>query len=247
MLARVLVLAASPLTYLHTHRAACALLDSLLLRHPQRTERKEQTKATVRREEQAAQAYTAQVRYETRPEVRQEGAEMYQNLRNQVAEVETRRCIEPHGRLAHSSMPPTHRLCSRPPNPTSGRNPTCRPHAQPTPSPRPPTTHPPNTPKNRRKKKEMDTSEMRSAQQAYMERAATVRRQVEMLHASTRASKEKLAEEKREAAAMERDKLAAERERKRAHDEWLRSNKQQVHDEIHTWKVASMLDVPLNA
>ena len=88
---------------------------------------------------------------------------------------------------------------------------------------------------------------MRSAQQAYMERAATVRRQVEMLHASTRASKEKLAEEKREAAAMERDKLAAERERKRAHDEWLRSNKQQVHDEIHTWKVASMLDVPLNA
>ena len=71
------------------------------------------------------------------------------------------------------------------------------------------------------------------------------RRQVEALHASTRASKEKLAEEKRQAAAQEREKLAAERERKRGHDEWLRNNKQQVKLRLQS-PLASRFKLPLH-
>lgn len=51
-----------------------------------RAERKEETKATVRREEQAAKDYAAKVRYETRPEVREEGASFFQALRTEAAE-----------------------------------------------------------------------------------------------------------------------------------------------------------------
>ncbi len=48
----------------------------------ERSQRREQALSTKRAEEQAAQEYAAQVRYETRPEVRQEGREMFQAQRN---------------------------------------------------------------------------------------------------------------------------------------------------------------------
>ena len=51
-----------------------------------RAENKEKAKATVRREEQAAKDFTARVRYETRPEVRQVGASMFQAQRDGIAE-----------------------------------------------------------------------------------------------------------------------------------------------------------------
>ena len=50
-----------------------------------RAERKEETKATVRRQEQAAREYTAKVRYETRPEVRQESSAHFQAQRLAIA------------------------------------------------------------------------------------------------------------------------------------------------------------------
>ena len=51
-----------------------------------RAERREQAKATVRREEQAARDFTARVRHETRPEVRQESKNLFQQQRDAVAE-----------------------------------------------------------------------------------------------------------------------------------------------------------------
>jgi hypothetical protein len=51
-----------------------------------RAERKEIAKATVRREEQAARDFTSQVRYETRPDVRKVGADMFQAQRDLAAE-----------------------------------------------------------------------------------------------------------------------------------------------------------------
>lgn len=50
----------------------------------QREERKEQAKATQRAEEQAAKDYAARVRYETRPEVRKEGRDMFFALREAI-------------------------------------------------------------------------------------------------------------------------------------------------------------------
>ena len=51
-----------------------------------RAVRRERTKETVRREEKAAKDYTARVRYETRPEVRQESSDLFQAQRNAAAE-----------------------------------------------------------------------------------------------------------------------------------------------------------------
>ena len=54
----------------------------------ERAERREQAKATQRAEEEQARQYTAKVRYETRPELRQEGRDMFQAQREAaVAEV----------------------------------------------------------------------------------------------------------------------------------------------------------------
>ena len=50
-----------------------------------RAERREQAKATVKREEQAAKEYTERVRYETRPEVRKEGKDLFQAQRDAIA------------------------------------------------------------------------------------------------------------------------------------------------------------------
>ena len=58
------------------------------------------------------------------------------------------------------------------------------------------------------------------------------------MHASTKAAKERLAEARRQDAAV-RATLNAERERKRQHDEESRENKQALHDEIHTWSIFS--------
>ena len=66
---------------------------------------------------------------------------------------------------------------------------------------------------------------------------------VEALHASTRASKEKLAEEKRQAALAERERLAAERERKRQNDAQRAAAKQRYHDDIYEWKVMSAVEL----
>ena len=51
-----------------------------------RAERKEQAKATVREQEIAAREYTARIRYETRPEVREESHDLFQQQRNAAAE-----------------------------------------------------------------------------------------------------------------------------------------------------------------
>lgn len=51
-----------------------------------RAERKEQTKATVRREEQEAREYTAKVRHETRPEVRHEASQHFVKQRKALAD-----------------------------------------------------------------------------------------------------------------------------------------------------------------
>jgi len=51
-----------------------------------RAQRREQNKATVRAEEQAARDFAAKTRYETRPEVRQDSAEHFQAKRDQLAE-----------------------------------------------------------------------------------------------------------------------------------------------------------------
>jgi len=48
----------------------------------ERSQRREQALSTKRSEEQLAKEYAAQVRYETRPEVRQEGRDMFQAQRN---------------------------------------------------------------------------------------------------------------------------------------------------------------------
>ena len=48
----------------------------------ERSQRREHALSTKRREEQDAKDFAAQVRYETRPEVRQEGREMFQAQRN---------------------------------------------------------------------------------------------------------------------------------------------------------------------
>ena len=56
-----------------------------------RAQRKEQTKATVRRQEQAAREYTAKVRYETRPEVRQESSAHFEAQRKAVARQQRQR------------------------------------------------------------------------------------------------------------------------------------------------------------
>jgi hypothetical protein len=53
-----------------------------------RAQNKERTKATVRKQEQAAKDFAAHVRHETRPEVRQEGRELYQGMRDHVAAAE---------------------------------------------------------------------------------------------------------------------------------------------------------------
>ena len=51
-----------------------------------RAERREQTKATVRKQEKEARDYTSRVRYETRPAVRQESSDLFQRQRNEIAE-----------------------------------------------------------------------------------------------------------------------------------------------------------------
>lgn len=51
-----------------------------------RAERREEAKATVRLQEQAARDFTARVRYETRPEVRQESSSLFQHQRDAAAE-----------------------------------------------------------------------------------------------------------------------------------------------------------------
>lgn len=56
----------------------------------ERRERKEESQSTRRKEEQEARAYTARVRYETRPEVRQQGREMFQAQRNATVAQEKR-------------------------------------------------------------------------------------------------------------------------------------------------------------
>ena len=51
-----------------------------------RAVRREQAKATIKKQERAAQEFTAKVRYETRAEVRQEGLDMFEARRRAVAE-----------------------------------------------------------------------------------------------------------------------------------------------------------------
>ena len=147
-----------------------------------RAKRKEQTKATVRREVEAARNYTAQVRYETRPEVRREGAEMFQQQRNRSAE-ETR------------------------------------------------------------EQSEADAETMARAQAKYLAAAEQVKQKVGSLHASTKASRESLAEARRQNAKDVRTNLRNEAERKKQLDADRYQNKQQLHDEIHSWSKSSVLDI----
>ena len=148
----------------------------------EREARREAAKATVRREIEAAKDFTASVKYETRPELRQEGAEMYQRQRNAAAA-------------------------------------------------------------DRRQAVVRDSQQLQQMKQAYLDRASTVRQQVEELHASTRASKERVAEQKRQAGIRGRERMAAERERKRQIDEARAAAKQKYHDDIYEWKVVSAIDV----
>ena len=146
----------------------------------QRADRREQTKATVRREEQAAKDYTSQVRYETRPEVREEGAKMFQAQRNDIAEAA-------------------------------------------------------------RQKAQADADAMKKAQLAYLQAADKVKERVEALHASTRASKESLAEKRREDAEKLRNQMQEKARLKAERDAKATRGKQQLHDEILTWSKTSVV------
>ena len=53
-----------------------------------RAERREQAKATVKREKEAAREYTSRVRYETRPELRQDSAAYFRTMREDKAEAQ---------------------------------------------------------------------------------------------------------------------------------------------------------------
>lgn len=66
----------------------------------EREARRQAAKATVRMEEQAAKDYTANVRYETRRQVRQEGAEMFQRQRDAAAEARRQAVERDNHRLA---------------------------------------------------------------------------------------------------------------------------------------------------
>jgi hypothetical protein len=69
----------------------------------ERATRREKNTATVRRELEAAKTYTARVRYETRPEVREEGRDLYQAMRDDVAE-EARKKLENDRALRNKKM-----------------------------------------------------------------------------------------------------------------------------------------------
>jgi hypothetical protein len=148
-----------------------------------RAERKEIAKATVRREEQAARDFTSQVRYETRPEVRKVGADMFQAQRDQAAE-------------------------------------------------------------EARQKAQRDAEALKQAQNAYLARADQVRERVEQLHASTRASREALAEARRLGARGLRNKLHQEGLRKQEVEEMTRQEKQAIHDGIFGWSKTSVVAPP---
>ena len=77
---------------------------------------------------------------------------------------------------------------------------------------------------------------------AYMQMASAVKASVEELHQSSKASREQLAEEKRQKALAVRSTLGAERERKRQIDESLKQMKQSKHDEVKTWRVQSQVE-----
>lgn len=145
-----------------------------------RAERKEIAKATVRREEQAAKDFTSQVRYETRPEVRQVGADMFQAQRDKAAD-------------------------------------------------------------DARAKARRDSAALRAAQEAYLARAEQVKERVESLHASTRASREALAEARRLQARGLRAKLNREGERKHEMEEVVKQQKQELHDSIYGWSKSSVV------
>ena len=70
-----------------------------------------------------------------------------------------------------------------------------------------------------------------------------MRQQVEELHASTRASKERVAVQKRQAGIRGRERMAAERESKRQIDEARAAAKPKYHDDIYEWKMVSAIDV----
>ena len=69
--------------------------------------------------------------------------------------------------------------------------------------------------------------------------ASGVKARVDEMHASTKASKAALAEQRRAEAADVRAKLNDERERGRQQLEETRQNKQAQHDEIHNWSIFS--------
>ena len=267
-----------------------AIAIGLAAKHA-RAERKEETKATVRREEQAAKDYAAKVRYETRPEVRQEGASWFQAQRDQKAEesrqkkevekaeVHAARCDPPPPPpYPHPSPASAPRLRSPPLLPASAPR-LCSPPLLPASAPRlcSPPLLPASpcglgsarlTPSRRHSSPqplmasaasshcvrrvlvrwERSTARMRSTRHAafrsmaYMQMASAVKASVEELHQSSKASREQLAEEKRQKALAVRSTLGAERERKRQIDESLKQMKQSKHDEVKTWRVQSQVE-----
>ena len=69
-----------------------------------------------------------------------------------------------------------------------------------------------------------------------------VRTHVEQLHASTRASREALAQQRRDDAYNLRARLERER-RKKANLEASRAEaRQELHDEIRQWKISSVVE-----
>ena len=95
-----------------------------------------------------------------------------------------------------------------------------------------------------RQKAQRDAEALKQAQNAYLARADQVRERVEQLHASTRASREALAEARRLGARGLRNKLHQEGLRKQEVEEMTRQEKQAIHDGIFGWSKTSVVAPP---
>ena len=144
-----------------------------------RAERKEKTKATVRREEQAAREYTARIKHETRPELRQMSRRVFQEQRDAIAYAE-------------------------------------------------------------KLQSERDARAIEEERLRYLINGVETRRRVEVLRAKSHASRQKLAQHRKQMAGELRGELGDERERMLRDDEERRQAKQWVHDDVLAWSKESV-------